>query len=168
VKTILLAEDDAQDVFFMRCAAQDVGIHDALRVVQDGQEAVDYLEGCGEYADRQRFPRPCLVLLDLKLPRVTGFEVLKWIRQQPALKTLIVIVLSSSGLEKDVDLAYRLGTNSYLVKPLTPHQLREMLKRLKQYWLDLNRHAPECVELAAEDKEGRPKAADLSGRAASL
>ena len=147
--TILLVEDDANDVYFMKRAARKAGILDSLHVAQDGQEAMDYLRGFGEYADRQRFPLPSLVLLDLKLPRVMGFEVLKWIRQQPALKSIIVIILTSSQEQPDVDLAYRLGANSYLVKPPTPDRLTEMIARIKQYWLDLNRPAPERVEHAA-------------------
>ena len=148
-QTILLVEDDANDVYFMKRAAREAGILDSLQVAQDGQEAMNYLGGLGEYADRQRFPLPRLVLLDLKLPRVMGFEVLKWIRQQPALKSTIVIVLTSSDLGPDVDLAYRLGANSYLVKPSTPDKLKETITRIKEYWLDLNRHAPERAEVAA-------------------
>ena len=92
--TILLVEDEENDVFFLKHAFEEVGVLNPLRVAQDGQEALDYLSGRGEYADRERFPLPCLILLDLKLPRVMGFEVLQWIREQPALKTLIVVVLS--------------------------------------------------------------------------
>ena len=162
-RTILLVEDDPNDVYFMKHAAQEAGILDALQVAQDGQEAVDYLEGLGDYANRQRFPLPCLVLLDLKLPRVMGFEVLKWIRQQPALKNTTVIVLTSSDLKPDVDLAYRLGANSYLVKPPTPDKLVEVITRIKQYWLDLNRPAPEGVESAAKAKDAIDPAAALAG-----
>lgn len=150
--TILLVEDDENDVYFMKRAARQAEILNPLQVAQDGQEAVDYLTGLGEYADRQRFPLPCLVLLDLKLPRVTGFEVLKWIREQPALKDTVVIVLTASRLAPDVDLAYRLGANSYLVKPPTPDKLTEMITRIK---LDVNRHAPEHVELAGEAKRSK-------------
>ena len=149
IQTILLVEDDANDVYFMKRAAREAGILDSLHVAQDGREAMEYLGGLGEYADRQRFPLPSLVLLDLKLPRVMGFEVLKWIRQQPALKGTIVIVLTSSDLKTDVDLAHRLGANSYLVKPSTPDKLKETIARIKQYWLDLNRPAPEHVGHAA-------------------
>ena len=148
-QTILLVEDDANDVYFMKRAAREAGMLDSLQVAQDGQEAMDYLGGLGEYADRERFPLPCLVLLDLKLPRVMGFEVLKWIRQQAALKTITVIVLTSSDLKPDVDQAYRLGADSYLVKPSTLDKFKETLARIKQYWLELNRPAPERVEHAA-------------------
>jgi CheY-like chemotaxis protein len=152
-QTILLVEDDANDVYFMKRAARETGILDSLHVAQDGQEAIDYLEGLGEYANRERFPLPYLVLLDLKLPRVMGFEVLTWIRQQAALKSTIVIVFTSSALGPDIDLAYRLGANSYLVKPPTPDRLTEIIARIKQYWLELNRPAPGRMELEAETKE---------------
>lgn len=148
-RTILLVEDDANDIYFMKRAAREAGVPDSLQFAQDGQEAMDYLSGLGEYADRRRFPLPCLVLLDLKLPRVMGFEVLKWIRQQPALNGTIVIILTSSDLGPDVDRAYQLGANSYLVKPPTPDKLTETVTRIKQYWLDLNRHASERAEIAA-------------------
>jgi CheY-like chemotaxis protein len=149
-RTILLVEDDDNDVYFMKRAAQQAGILHSLQVAQDGQEALDYLGGLREYADRQRFPLPYLVLLDLKLPRVMGFEVLKWIRQQPELRTSIVIVLSSSELGPDIERAYQLGANSYLVKPSTPDELTEMITRIKHYWLELNRYAPaRAAELAA-------------------
>ena len=146
---ILLVEDDPNDAYFMKRAARAAGILDLLKVAKDGQEAVNYLGGLGECADCLRFPLPCLVLLDLKLPRMMGFEVLKRIRGQPALKSTIVIVLTSSGLGLDVDQAYRLGANSYLVKPTTPDELTEMIKKVKQYWLELNRYAPKRAEIAA-------------------
>ena len=81
--TILLVEDEVNDVFFMKHAFEEVGILNPLQVAVDGQEAMDYLGGHGAYADRERFPLPCLTLLDLKLPRVMGLEVLQWIREQP-------------------------------------------------------------------------------------
>jgi CheY-like chemotaxis protein len=151
--TILLVEDDANDVYFMKHAVHEAGIANPLQVAQDGQEAMDYLGGLGPFADRQRFPLPSLVLLDLKLPRVMGFEVLKWIRQQPALKSIIVIILTSSEEEPDVDLAYRLGANSYLVKPSRPDKLTKLITTVKQYWLDLNRHAPQRMAPTEEAKQ---------------
>jgi CheY-like chemotaxis protein len=107
---------------------------------------MDYLSGNGEYADRKRFPLPCLMLLDLKLPRVMGLEVLKWVREQPELKTIIVIVLTSSRLEPDVEMAYQLGVNAYLVKPSSPPELREMATGIKQFWLTLNHGPAVCQE----------------------
>ena len=137
-KTILLVEDEENDVFFMKQAFEEVGILNPLHVAVDGQEAMDYLGGHGAYADRERFPLPCLTLLDFKLPRVMGLEVLKWIREQPELKTLIVIILTSSRLGPDIERAYQLGANAYLVKPSTPQELRETAQGIKQFWLALN------------------------------
>ncbi len=137
-KTILLVEDEANDVFFMKHAFKELGILNPLHVAQDGMEAMDYLGGHGDYADRERFPLPCLTLLDLKLPRVMGLEVLKWMREQPGLKGLIVIVLTSSRLGPDLDRAYQLGANAYLVKPSSPKDLRKTVTGIKQFWLELN------------------------------
>jgi CheY-like chemotaxis protein len=148
-KTILLVEDEENDVFFMKYAFKEVGILNPLQVAEDGQQAMDYLSGNGEFADRERFPLPYLTLLDLKLPRVMGFEVLKWMREQPELKTLIVIILTSSRLGPDIEMAYRLGANAYLVKPSSPPELREIAMGIKQFWLALN-HGPGMGQESAE------------------
>jgi len=139
--TILLVEDEVNDVFFMKHAFMEIGLDNPMQVATDGREAINYLSGVDKYADRERFPMPCLVLLDLKLPRVMGLEVLKWIREQPELETLIVIILSSSQLMPDIEWAYRLGANAYLVKPSTPPELRELATGIKLFWLKLN-HGP--------------------------
>lgn len=136
--TILLVEDDENDIFFMKHSFQEVGILNPLQVVQDGEEAMNYLGGLGKYANRELFPLPCLTLLDLKLPRVMGLEVLKWMREQPELKSLIVIILTSSPLGPDIKLAYQLGANAYLVKPSSPSELREIASGIKQFWFELN------------------------------
>jgi CheY-like chemotaxis protein len=107
-------------------------------VVEDGQEAVEYLGGAGKYADRGQFPMPCLVLLDLKLPVKSGHDVLRWIQRQPGLEALVVIVLSSSREKNDVDTAYQLGARSYLVKPLSMSKRLEVAKAIKHYWLQLS------------------------------
>ena len=138
---ILQVGDEENDVFFMKHAFLETGLTNPLQVVTNGREAINYLSGQGEYADRERFPLPCLVLLDLKLPRVMGLEVLKWVREQPELKTLIVIILSSSQLVPDIEWAYQLGANAYLVKPSTPPELRELATGIKLFWLKLN-HGP--------------------------
>ena len=137
-RTILVVEDDENDVFFLKYAFETAGIDNPLQVVRDGQEALNYLAGTGKYADRQRFPLPCLVLLDLKLPVKMGTEVLRWIRSQPHLCNLLVIVLTSSSELNDVDRAYEFGAQSYLVKPLSLEKRLEMAKAIKSYWLDLN------------------------------
>jgi CheY-like chemotaxis protein len=130
---ILLVEDSPDDVFFMQRAMKAAGVHTPLHVAEDGQAALDYLTGAGACADRQKHPLPSLVLLDLKLPRVMGLDVLKAIRARPELQTLPVVVLTSSGERSDLERAYRLGANSFMVKP-SPDDLPALAKCLAQYW----------------------------------
>lgn len=137
-KTILLVEDDQNDVFFIQYAFEMAGIDNPLQVVGDGQEAINYLSGGGQYADRRRFPLPCLILLDLKLPVKTGNDMLRWLRKQPHLSHLLVVVLTSSSDASDVDRAYESGAQSYLVKPLSLEKRLEMAQAIKSYWLELN------------------------------
>ena len=137
-KTILLVEDDRNDVFFLRYAFEVAGIHNPIQVVEDGQQAIDYLAGAGKFADRARYPFPRLVLLDLKLPVKMGLEVLRWLQTNPDLRTLLVLVLTSSSDIKDVDEAYRLGARAYLLKPLSVDRRLELARILKEYWLELN------------------------------
>ena len=139
--TVLLVEDDPNDVFFFQNVWKKAGIVNPLRVAKDGQEALDYLEGAGEFADRDKYPLPCLTILDLKLPRVMGLEVLKRIREHPALRKLIVIVLSSSLSDEDISEVYELGGNAYLVKPPEMGRLADIVKAIKHFWLTHN-HAP--------------------------
>ena len=136
--TILLVEDERNDVFFLEYAFEGAGITNPLQIVEDGQEAIDYLAGTGKYADRRKYPLPCLVLLDLKMPRKSGLDVLRWIQEHPAFQMMIVIVLSSSRNKSDVDEAYQLGARSYLVKPLSVSERLELARALKHYWLKLN------------------------------
>ncbi len=136
---ILVVEDDKNDIFFLQVAFEEAGITTPMQVVYDGQEAVDYLAGHGRYSDRGKHPLPCLVLLDLKLPVKMGMDVLRWIGQQPKLKSLIVVVLTSSSEPSDILQAYELGARSYLVKPLTLDKRRQMAQLIKAYWLELNR-----------------------------
>ncbi len=136
--TILLVEDEPGDVLLIRRACRRANLSSPLQVVGDGEAAVAYLAGQGAYADRQQYPLPALVLLDLKLPRKSGLEVLAWLRAQPALKRLPVVVLTSSRERGDVDRAYELGANSYLVKPVGFDTLQEMIQTLGLYWLVLN------------------------------
>jgi CheY-like chemotaxis protein len=114
------------------------GITCPLQVVGDGERALDYLEGRDDYADRTAFPLPTLVLLDLKLPRRSGFEVLEALRAHPVLGKVIVVVLTSSNESVDIDRAYRLGANSYLVKPISPEAMSELVQALSLYWLVKN------------------------------
>jgi CheY-like chemotaxis protein len=136
--TVLLVEDDPDDVLLTRRAFAKAHFPTPLHVVSDGQGAIDYLGGEGEYADRGRFPLPLILLLDLKLPRRSGFEVLQWLRGQPGLRRIPVVVLTGSGQSVDVNRAYDLGANSYLVKPVRSDDLTDLVKSLNLYWLLLN------------------------------
>lgn len=137
--TILLAEDDPGDVFRIERAFRKACSTVSLEIVSDGEQAIHYLSGQAPYQDRERHPLPALVLLDLKLPRHSGFEVLTWLRQTPHLKHLPVVVLTSSDQQADIDRAYGLGANSYLTKPPNPNTLLEMVQTLGLYWLMFNR-----------------------------
>jgi CheY-like chemotaxis protein len=133
--TILLIEDNADDVFLVGKAFSTVGITNPLRVVPDGQQAVRYLRGEDQYADRTQFPIPRLILLDLDLPLMTGLEVLSWLRVQPDLRHLPVIVLTTSTYSPDVRQAYQLGANSFLIKPTDFTDLISEVKEMGEFWL---------------------------------
>ena len=135
-KSVLLVEDSEDDVFFIQRAWKDAGVPNPLRVLKDGQQALDYLEGVGKYSNREQYPLPCLVILDWKLPYLMGEEVLRAIRKQPPFKTLPVLVLSSSARVNDIDRAYQLGANAYLEKPSTENRLAELVKLIKSFWLE--------------------------------
>lgn len=135
---ILLVEDNEDDVFIMQNAIKRAGIKSPVFVAEDGRKALDYVEGQGPFADRARFPFPQLMLLDLKLPEVHGFDVLRTIRANTALPPLLIIILTSSDQDSDIERAYRSGANSYLVKPPTPDKLAAMVKVLSEYWLQWN------------------------------
>ena len=137
-RAILLVEDNEDDVFLMKRALKAARVMNPLYVVEDGQEAVDYLGGAGKFADRESYPLPAVVFLDLKLPLISGHDVLAWIRRQYALESVVVIVLTSSNEASDLSRSYALGANSYLVKPPTPEQLEELAKAFKWYWLEYN------------------------------
>jgi CheY-like chemotaxis protein len=139
--SILLVEDDPDDVLLVKRALELAGARITLAVARDGDEAVAYLGGARRPAGDGDLPLPCLVLLDLKLPRRSGHEVLEWLRGQPVLRRLPVIVLTSSDQQRDIDHAYDLGVNSYLVKPVRSHACVEVLRHLVKYWVDVN-HPP--------------------------
>ena len=136
---ILLAEDDSNDVLLIQRAFQKAGLKNALKVVRDGDQAIEYLSGGGVHANREKYPLPFLILLDLKMPGTNGFEVLQWVRAQPSLKRLLVVVLTSSILQADVDRAYELGANSYLVKPVEFSEMVNLIQRFEAYWTEINR-----------------------------
>jgi len=134
--SILLVDDDENDVFFIKDALRRTGVDLPLDVATDGQAAIDHLAGAR--VNGQGSFQPGLVLLDLNLPRRSGLEVLKWIRQDPFWQTLIVVVLTSSTSASDRHQAYSLGANSYVIKPTDATRLRELIKLLAEYWLGWN------------------------------
>lgn len=136
-KTVLLVEDSEDDALIFTRALKTSGVSASLKIVADGREAIDYFSRAMDGRDAD-CPLPDLVVLDLKLPQVLGLDVLKWIRSQPALQTLVVIVLTSSRHDSDLEQAYRLGANSYLVKPSTLDELVKMVRSLGDYWFAHN------------------------------
>lgn len=143
MKTILLAEDNPDDVWIMQRALKAAGILHPVNHVPNGREAVDYLYGAGKYTDRAAYPLPALVLLDLKMPYLSGLEVLSWIRRESAHRTLVAVFLTSSSDLRDVNEAYQLGANAYLVKPSELGKLTEMLKSMESFLLQHNQLPPE-------------------------
>jgi len=137
-RAILLVEDNEDDVFLMKRALKGARVINPLFVVDDGQEAVDYLGGAGKFSDRGSYPLPAVVFLDLKLPFISGHEVLAWIRRRKEFESLVVIVLTSSNEASDLSRCYSLGANSYVVKPPSPEQLDDLAKAFKWYWLEYN------------------------------
>jgi CheY-like chemotaxis protein len=137
--TVLLAEDDENDVLLMQRAFKRSRKQDHLQIVRDGQEVIDYLAGKNHFANRASHPLPSLLILDLKMPRKTGFEVLEWLKLQPTLKRIPAIILTSSNQPRDVTKAYDLYANSYLVKPNAFEDLVKLTETAQNYWLDLNR-----------------------------
>lgn len=135
---ILLVEDEPNDAFFFEHCLREAGVLNRLHVVRDGLEAMDYLKGVGKFADRVTHPLPCLVVLDLKLPRATGFEVLEQMRADPGLRRMIVVVLTSSSSDRDIAKSYDLGANAYLVKPSDSRELARIVQTLRDFWLTHN------------------------------
>jgi len=132
---VLLADDDSNDIFFLRRAFEKAGVSSAIMDVPDGEKAIEYLGGANCYSDRTRYPLPSLLLLDLKMPKVNGFEVLEWIRTQRELHDLKVVVLSSSGLPADMQKARALGAHDYRVKPSDLDDMVNMIKEVAGRWL---------------------------------
>jgi CheY-like chemotaxis protein len=143
---ILLADDDSDYTELVQIALRQAGIPEPVEVVKDGVEAVQYLKGEGAYADRVAHPIPFLVLLDLKLPGQSGFDVLRWIRRRPELRDVVVAVLSGWGFGNEEQTAYELGANSYIAKPAQFDRLVELLTDLREHWLQPER------QLAASGK----------------
>jgi CheY-like chemotaxis protein len=136
---LLLADDDENQAYLTSRAFKTAGVAHPLVVLPDAGSVIDYLSGKAAYADRQAHPLPGLLLLDQKLPGRSGLEVLQWVRTESQLCTLPVLLLSASTFDGDVQAAYLLGANGYLVKPATFEDTVVMAKAIKDYWLTVNR-----------------------------
>ncbi len=148
---ILLVEDQENDVILVRRAFSAAGLTNPIQVARNGFEALSYLSGEGKFANRAEYPLPRLVLLDLRMPAMDGYEVLTWIRQQDGLRGLPVLVLTSSNLISDVNRAYQLGANSFFVKDVDFQNATALVQTLKKYWIDL--------ALTPESRRQKPKTA---------
>jgi CheY-like chemotaxis protein len=143
--TILLVEDDLNDIFLVKRAFKMARIQNPLQIVTDGEEAIHYLSGQGKYADRAAFPLPKLIVMDLKMPRLTGFEVLKWVKgDNKPLRCIPIVIVSSSDNPEDVNRAYGLGANAYMVKPVQLRAVEHLFESITHYW------GLECAKPALE------------------
>jgi CheY-like chemotaxis protein len=130
---ILLMEDDEDDAWLLQRALTRVGLTN-FHVVRDGEDGLAYLTGCGKYSDRKRYPIPGFIITDLKMPLMSGLEVLQWLRADPDFRTLPTLVLTSSKAASDVATAYGFGANSYLVKPSSFDDLEKLGRLIRDYW----------------------------------
>ena len=162
---ILIVEDNEVDLLFIRRAFSKARVLNPVFSIQSGEEAIAYFKGEGRFANRAEYPLPSLVLLDLKLPGISGFEVLKWIRQQPGLKSLRVVVLTGSSAIKDINLAYQLGANSFLVKQMDFESFAQVAGAIAGYWLWMN-EAPEVSRSEQDGKASGSNSDSISGDAA--
>lgn len=155
---VLYAEDEENDVFLLERAFAKARVEHPLRVVTDGAAAIRYLAGTDEFADRTRFPLPCLALLDLNLPRRSGLEVLKWVRDQTPFRTLPVVLLTSSNQVRDIASAHNLGANGYLVKPASSEKLVELAFTLRDACLQPGAPFTGWLELKPNSASPYPRA----------
>lgn len=144
---ILVAEDDLGDVWLLQRAFIKAGVSAPVYFAADGQEVLDYLEGEPPFDNPVRYPLPDLLLLDLKLPRVSGFEVLTRVRSHSTLSQMLVVILSSSNHRDEMERAEALGANSYIVKPQDPTKLVQIVKSLQEYWLGIDASDGEGEEI---------------------
>lgn len=145
---ILIVEDEEDDVLFLTSAFKKAGVASPIHVARHGQEALDYFQGAGLFADREAYPIPYLVLLDLKLPYVMGLDVLRWIRSRSEFDSTIVIPLTSSQHHEDIAAAYSAGANAYLVKPNGYEDLQVLVRAIRDFWLTANQAFPGSVAVA--------------------
>lgn len=146
--TVLLVEDNKNDLFLTRTAFERAEFKNPLQEVRNGEEAIAYLKGHGPYWDRGRFPMPAVMLLDLRMPMKDGFEVLKWVAGQTGLKRMSIIVLSASTRDEDVEQAFELGAKSFLLKPGSIDELTTMMRCLRD-WIEYNHFPPMPATVAS-------------------
>jgi len=139
---ILYVDDDENDIRLVEFASEPAGVRDGIRTVRSGPQAIDYFQGHGPFVDRGKFPLPQVVLLDLRMPRMNGLEVLEWLRAQPELRGIVVIVFSSSVHPDDVVRASNLGANAFVQKPSTHIDLIRLLELIKGFWGGFHQFLP--------------------------
>ena len=132
--TILLVEDEENDATLVKMAFQKNNIPNPVQWARDGVEAIAYLNGDGVYANRERFPFPEVLILDLKMPRMSGLELLSWIREHPEYRVIPTIMMTSSRQDTDIEKAYNLGANTYMIKPSSFEELAKLVKLAHEYW----------------------------------
>ena len=132
--TVLLVEDDLNDIFLVKRAFKMAQLLTPLEVVTDGEEAVHYLTGQGKYSDRETHPLPRLIVMDIKMPRMSGFDVLEWIKHDGVLRRIPIVIVSSSDDPRDINRAYELGANAYMVKPMDYRAVEHLFQSITHYW----------------------------------
>jgi CheY-like chemotaxis protein len=132
--TVLLVEDDLNDIFLVKRAFKMAHLTNPLQVVTDGEEAVHYLSGHGKYADRDAHPLPRLIVMDIAMPRMTGFDVLEWIKHDGVFRRIPIVIVSSSDRPEDINRAYELGANAYMVKPMHFRAMEHLFQSITHYW----------------------------------
>ncbi len=155
-KTLLVAEDDVNDQLFIQRAWKKISPDAHLQLVENGLEAIAYLDGIGKYSDRQKFEFPTMILTDLKMPFADGFEVIKYLRNNPEWGVIPTIIFSASSDTNDIKTAYRVGANAYLIKPSNPKDLESMLQALHDFWVR--------VEVPQINQGGDMKVTDSEGK----
>jgi CheY-like chemotaxis protein len=134
--TVMLVEDDLNDIFLVKRAFKIAHIYNPLQVVTDGQEAINYLRGMEKYSDRQTYPLPQLIVMDIKMPRKSGFEVLDSVKHDPLLRRIPIVIVSSSDNPSDINRAYELGANAYMVKPMNFKAVEHLFESITHYWVE--------------------------------
>ena len=132
--TIVIAEDDEDYALILQSVMKAIGWKNPIRIVSSGDAVVRYLSGVGEYADRDAYPFPSVMFLDINMPGTNGFDVLRWIREHPECSVLPTMMLTTSDNENDIQLAYRLGANAYFIKPTEIENLKTMLGAAYEFW----------------------------------